>query len=235
MRVFYNRSNVPLPRIQPLTLGRRVSAFSDPAWLYELKWDGFRSLAYVERGRSELWSRNDHKFAQFTPLCVSLASLTATDAILDGEIVCLDQHGKADFNALLFHRGEAYFYAFDLLWLNGHDLRRRPLVERKHILRETLQGCDPYVRYVEHFDAQDGPPFFALCCQHDLEGVVAKRRDSTYLEADHKTAWLKIKNRAYSQTKGRGELMNPSKRKPAAKAAAAGVRADIPQFKCGGY
>jgi bifunctional non-homologous end joining protein LigD len=218
---------VPLPRIQPLALGRRVSAFADPAWLYELKWDGFRSLAYVERGRSELWSRNDHKFSQFTPLNVSIASLSVNDAILDGEIVCLDQHGKADFNTLLFHRGDPYFYAFDLLWLNGHDLRLRTLVERKHLLREMLQGCDPYVRYVEHFDAAQGPAFFALCCQHDLEGVIAKRRDSTYTEADHKTAWLKIKNRNYSQAEGRGEIMN---RKPAARAAAAS-----PQFKCGGY
>jgi bifunctional non-homologous end joining protein LigD len=223
----HSTTQVSLPNFKPLQLGQRPQPFAHADWLYELKWDGFRSLAYVERGSCELWSRNDNRFSRFTPLNVSLAALKVTDAILDGEIVCLDESGKADFGALLFNRSELYFYAFDLLWLNGCDLRNRRLVERKHVLREALRGCDPYVRYVEHFDEREGIRLFDLCFQHDLEGIVAKRRNSTYIEADHATAWIKIKNRNSTKAQDRGELLNP-KKKPAGKV-------DIPQFRCGGY
>jgi bifunctional non-homologous end joining protein LigD len=165
-------------------------------------------------------------FKKWPLLNLSLAYIGVRDAVLDGEIVCLGEDGRADFNALMFGRAEPCFYAFDLLWLNGIDLRMKSLAERKHVLRELVRG-DSRVRYVEHFGGEDGESFYRVCCQHDLEGVVAKRRDSTYLESDHEMAWFKIKNRDYTGAVDRGELMNPGK-KPSGKV-------EIPQFRCGRY
>jgi len=88
---------------------------------------------------------------------------------------------------LLFGRAEPVFYAFDLLWHNGYDLRSQTLIERKDVLRRLLKGCPDRLRYVEHFDGTQGADFFDVCCAHDLEGVVAKRRDSTYLDRDHES------------------------------------------------
>jgi bifunctional non-homologous end joining protein LigD len=197
---------VPLPRITPLKLGRRVAPFDDPAWLYELKWDGFRALADMEDGACRLVSRKGNAFQSWLALCDSLAAVPVVSAILDGEIVCLDVHGKADFKSLLFRRGVPLFYAFDLLWHNGHDLRRHTLIERKDVLLRLLRDCQDGVRYVEHFSAEEGAAFFEVCCAHDLEGVVAKRRDGTYLDRDRETAWLKIKNKGYTGAVDRHDL-----------------------------
>ena len=197
---------VPLPRIQPLRLVRRVAAFNDPEWIYELKWDGFRALAYVENGSCRLVSRKGNTFKSWPGLCEAIAGLDCENAIFDGEIVCLDGDGKADFNTLLFRRAEPVFYAFDLLWHHGHDLRLHTLVERKDVLRRLLKGGPERLRYVEHFDGLDGTAFFDVCCAHDLEGVVAKRRDSTYLDRDDETAWLKVKNPNYTGAENRRDL-----------------------------
>jgi bifunctional non-homologous end joining protein LigD len=175
-------SAVPLPSFFPLRLGRKPRPFNHPDWLYELKWDGFRALAYVQSGQAHLVSRNGNVFKKWPLLNLSLAYVGVRDAVLDGEVVCLGDDGKADFESLMFSRSEPSFYAFDMLWLNGVDLRNKSLVERKHVLRELIRD-DSRVRYVEHFGGEDGESFFRVCCQHDLEGVVAKRRDSTYLEA----------------------------------------------------
>lgn len=199
-------STMPLPKITPLRLGRRVSPFSHSDWLFELKWDGFRALAYIEKGECSLVSRKGNSFKSWPALCSTIASLDCENAILDGEIVCLDEQGKADFNSLLFRRGEPFFYAFDLLWHEGHDLRQRNLIERKDVLKRLLNDSPDRLRYVEHFDGTHGEQFFEVCCAHDLEGIVAKRRDSSYLERDHQSAWLKVKNRSYTGAVGRDEL-----------------------------
>jgi bifunctional non-homologous end joining protein LigD len=183
--------SVPLPKITPLNLGRRAAPFNDPAWLYELKWDGFRSVCYIQKGECRLVSCKGNAFKSWPDLCSAISRLPVEDAILDGEIVCLDRQGKADFNSLLLRRGQPLYYAFDLLWLDGHDLRWQSLIERKDILRRVLNGCPGEVRYVEHFDGGKGEQFFEVCCRHDLEGVVAKRRDSTYLDGDHETTRLR--------------------------------------------
>jgi bifunctional non-homologous end joining protein LigD len=197
---------MPLPRITPLRLGRRVSPFSHPDWLFELKWDGFRAVAYIEKGQCRLVSRKGNTFKSWPALCSTIASLNCEDAILDGEIVCLDQKGKADFNSLLFRREEPLFYGFDILWHDGNDLRQHSLIERKDILKRLLKNSPDRLRYVEHFDGTRGEQLFEVCSAHDVEGVVAKRRDSTYLERDHETAWLKVKNRNYTGAAGRDEL-----------------------------
>jgi len=193
-----------------MKLGRRAEPFNDPAWLYELKWDGFRTLACIQDGHCELRARNGNRFRLWTCLSAALSRMNLDNAILDGETVCLDDQGRPVSKSLLFGDGTPVFYAFDLLWLNGQDLRGEPLLFRKDRLRQLIkrQPALPgqYLRYIDHIDGQDGKTFFDLCCSHDLEGVVAKRSDSTYLGSDQESAWLTIQNRNYSQAVERDEL-----------------------------
>jgi ATP-dependent DNA ligase len=113
------------------------------------------------------------------------------------------------FNDLLFRRRECVFFAFDLLFLNGEDLRALPLIERKARLKQLLRRKRSPVLYVDHIEAR-GRQFFAKVCELDLEGIVAKRKDSLYRAAEKPSPyWIKIKNPRYSQAEGRNELFNP--------------------------
>jgi len=106
-----------LPHFQPLPVCRARAPFSHPHWLFEIKWDGFRALLYSDPGGVRLVSRNGNTFKSFRGLCEGLArDLKGRGCVLDGEIVCLDLHGKPQFRDLLFRRAEPMFYAFDLLW-----------------------------------------------------------------------------------------------------------------------
>jgi bifunctional non-homologous end joining protein LigD len=113
----------------------------DAGWLYELKFDGFRAVAYIERGQCRLVSRRNHTYKTFPRLCESLAQLDVHDAILDGEVVCLDAQGRSQFAPLLFRRGDPVFAVFDIVWLNGEDLRSMPLLYRKRRLAQLLPPC----------------------------------------------------------------------------------------------
>jgi bifunctional non-homologous end joining protein LigD len=195
---------VPLPGFQPLTLRRRPQPFSHPDWIFELKWDGFRSLARVENGRCRLLSRNANEFRSFAVLNEWIPKeLGATTAVLDGEIVCLDEHGKPHFRDLLFRSGEPRFVAFDVLFCNGENLRYVPLAERKFRLRSIVPHDGERLLYCDHVE-EHGETLFAFACDQDLEGIVAKRKFDPYIP-DH-AQWLKIRNRAYSQWIGREEL-----------------------------
>jgi bifunctional non-homologous end joining protein LigD len=194
---------VALPTITPRSLARHKEAFADPDWLFEIKWDGFRAIAYAD-GRTRLVSRNGNPFKSFPDLCGGLEDdLADRRAVLDGEIVCLDKHGRSQFRDLLFRRGTARFYAFDLLWLDGEDLRPQPLIERKRRLRKLVPHDPRFLLYCDHVE-RDGVAFFEQACQYDLEGIVAKRKDGAYQGTD--PDWLKIRNREYSQWIGREEL-----------------------------
>jgi bifunctional non-homologous end joining protein LigD len=127
---------------QPLGLRVRPKPFDNANWLFELKYDGFRALACVRYGKCQLVSRNGNAFASFGELCTVMASDLShvSTAVLDGEIVCLDERGRPQFEDLLFRRGDAYFIAFDLMNRNGEDLRRFPLIERKQALRILFAG-----------------------------------------------------------------------------------------------
>lgn len=121
------------------------------------------------------------------------------EAVLDGEIVVVNGSGRPQFYELLRRRGEPVFYAFDVLMLDGRDLRSLPLLERKHILRRVVK-THPRILYARHFE-RSGCDLFRLVCEQDLEGIVAKRRDAAYGEG-----WFKIRNPKYSQYEGRQEL-----------------------------
>ena len=179
-------------------------AFDHPDYIFELKHDGFRAIAYLQNGESKLVSRNQRNLG-FEALKRSLAKLPVENAILDGEVICVDAKGVSQFNQLLSRKGEPVFYAFDLLWLDGEDLRRRPLVERKKRLARLVQAAKcPRLLYAQHIE-QRGKSLFAEICARDLEGIVAKRKLGIY--KDDATGWLKVKNRTYSQAEGRHELL----------------------------
>ena len=194
-----------LPRMQPAVLVQQPAPFDDPDWIFEVKFDGFRSLAYVQDGRCELVSRKGKTYQRFKDLreCIG-AGLKVDSAILDGEIVCLDDEGRSRFYDLMFRRGEPYLYAFDLLYLNGVDLRERPLLERKARLKEVIPGSASRLLYLDHIEKQ-GVELYQMGCERDLEGIVAKPKRSPYPTA-RKSCWIKVKNPSYSQAEGRREL-----------------------------
>ena len=153
---------------QPMPLSRRPLPFDHPEWVFELKYDGFRSLAVIENGSTQLISRNGHPFSSFPNLRKELTLSSAGRTVLDGEIVCLDKRGKPQFRDLLFHRGEPCFFAFDLLMSNGKDFRTERLTDRKQELRRLLTlNPVPRLQYVEHIE-QHGKALFERVCKMDL-------------------------------------------------------------------
>ncbi len=195
-----------LPTFTPLPLQRRRDPFDHPDWLFELKLDGFRALAYVERGTCRLVSRNGNTFKRFVSLAGEIAAAFkgVRNAILDGEVVSLDHDGRPLFNALLYRRSDACFVAFDLLWLNGRDLRGLPLIERKRVLRRSIPRRRVAVQYLPHVPRR-GVDLFTEVVQRDLEGVVAKLKQAPYDLVAGRSPWVKIKNREYTQAVGRHE------------------------------
>jgi bifunctional non-homologous end joining protein LigD len=190
--------------ITPAALLRIPKPIDHPDFIYEVKWDGFRALAYIEGHECRLLSRRGHVFKSWPYLNVELAhSVRCVEAVLDGEIVCLGPDGRSRFNHLLFRRDWPHFMAFDVLWLDGRDLCRLPLIERKAILKGIIPNNDR-VRYVEHIDDR-GIEFFRAACAMDLEGIVAKWRYGIYQGAST-TSWLKVLNSEYAQKTGRSEL-----------------------------
>ena len=194
-----------LPLVRPMPLAHVTEPFSDPDWLFEPKWDGFRSLAYIDGHQCRLVSRRGHVYKSWPYLCEELThAVRCRNAVLDGEIVCLEPDGRSHFYDVLFRHDWPYFMAFDLLWLDGRDLRDRPLHERKRRLAGIMPRVESRVRLVEGV-RERGVDFFRVACQHDLEGIVAKWRGGTY-QSGTRTSWLKIRNPNYSQWEGRREL-----------------------------
>jgi bifunctional non-homologous end joining protein LigD len=187
-----------------MPLGRRREPFNDPDWLFELKWDCFRTLAHVTGGGSKLVSRNGNVFRNFPDLAAELAlEVNADDAILDGEIVKLDTDGRPQFHGLMRRRGPFSLVAFDVLAVNGKTYERyRSSSERS----SCAQSC-PSARAPSSTPSTSTATAarFAEVCQQDLEGIVAKHRAGPYGE-DEPTRWLKIKNPEYSQARDRAEL-----------------------------
>ena len=201
---------MPLPRIDTAQLTLFRTPFNDPDFLFELKVDGFRALAYVDDGVCELVSRRRNPYKSFRELANSLRRLKVKNAIIDGELACLDSEGRSIFNELLFRRGCPIFYAFDLLYLNGRDLRQLPLIERKEKLRQIIEkSALPDVICGKYIEGR-GVDLFNEVVRRNLEGVIAKRKTGTYTTVSD---WLKIKNPTYSQTERRHELFESFKAK----------------------
>jgi bifunctional non-homologous end joining protein LigD len=194
-----------LPKVDPLRPVKRTVVPTGKEWIYELKLDGFRGMLVVEDGRGSFTSKTSKRMPRFQELADALArDLGVRDAILDGEIIVMGDTGP-DFNALFFRRGQPAYAALDLLWLNGKDLRERPLWRRKQALRRLLNG--KMAGYVDHVES---PALFDLAKQQDLEGIVAKRRSDPYAPG---TEWVKVKVAGYTQMVDRWELFQRRKEK----------------------
>jgi len=203
----------PMPhQIIPMLAASAQEPFDDPDWLFEIKLDGYRAVAEIETGEVRLYSRNNLSFnARFPNLVRSLASLDI-NAVLDGEVVALDDKGRSCFQQLQNNQrtghGEIYYYVFDILYLNGEDLRSQPLLARKERLRNLLPDL-PDIRYSDHI-MEYGKQFFDLARQNNLEGILAKRANSPYQAGRRSRDWVKIKIRLQQEavicgfTEGRG-------------------------------
>src|SRR5688572_25080801 len=165
-------------------------------WLHEIKYDGYRMLLRIVDGRCEIWSRNGKEWTDaFPTIARTAARLPLASAWIDGEVVMLGEGGTTSFQALqntLADNAESTLvcFAFDLMYLDGHDLRAVPLVERKRLLEPLLEGNDR-IRYSGHF-ATDGTTMLAEACKLGLEGIICKREDAPY-QATRGRSWLKVK------------------------------------------
>jgi bifunctional non-homologous end joining protein LigD len=194
--------------LNPVPLRSRTVPFDHPDWLFELKYDGFRALACIENGRCRLVSRNGHRFSTFSDLEKWIeASVPTRNAVLDGEIVCVDDTGRPQFADLLFHRGDPCFFSFDLLIRDGYDWRSATLMDRKQELRRLLAGTsgDVPVKYADHVEGA-GIALFERVRELDLEGIVGKYKYAPYGTSRDDSTWYKIRNRDYSQMHGREQL-----------------------------
>ena len=178
--------------------------FAAPDWIFELKWDGVRAAADIHAGDVRFYSRAGLDVTSHYPeLAVLPERLRASDALLDGEIVVLDESGRADFGRLQsrmnvakpsvgdIHGNPVVYYVFDILEADGFDLRAAALLERKKLLRELLDAAGP-IRYSDHI-VEKGPELFALAVEKGLEGIVGKQIDSPY-RAGRDPHWIKIKS-----------------------------------------
>jgi bifunctional non-homologous end joining protein LigD len=167
--------------------------FSDPEWIYERKLDGIRCIGVRDGGKPKLWSRNNLSLdGRYPEIVDALGADAETRFAVDGEVVAFDR-GQTSFARLAargHHRVAVFYYVFDILWLDGYDLRRLPLLARKRLLRKAL-GFKGHVRLTAHRN-RDGEEYFREACKRRWEGVIAKRADSTYTSA-RSADWLKFK------------------------------------------
>jgi bifunctional non-homologous end joining protein LigD len=179
---------------------------SGSLWLHEIKHDGFRIIARKDGVRVRLHSRPGNDLTRRFPLIVeTLARLRSRSCIIDGEAVACDENGVASFNLIRYRRHDdsTFLYAFDLIELNGDDLRRDPLEVRKATLASIVAKARPGIRLNEHMEG-DGPTVFAHACKMGLEGIVSKRKDSAY-RSERSPDWLKMKNPAAPAVKREAE------------------------------
>jgi bifunctional non-homologous end joining protein LigD len=195
----------PMPTaIHPMLATSVDEPFDDPEWLFEIKWDGYRAIAFIDKGKVRLMSRNQNDLtAQYAELQSVPSFIKAETAVLDGEIAALDEQGRASFSLMQQRTGirqggrrapsrgdiPVLYYVFDLLYLDGYDLRRVSLEQRKDLLAK-ITSLDGPVRYSDHFS--QGKALFDVAKQKGLEGILAKRRTSVY-EERRTREWLKVK------------------------------------------
>ena len=190
-----NPRTLPAGFIEPC-LPTNAPTPSGGQWLHEIKHDGFRVVARKHGQRVRLYSRPGNDLTYRFPLIVeALALLRSRSCIIDGEAVACGEDGIASFDRIRYrhHDGNVFLYAFDLIELDGEDLRRDPLAVRKATLASVLARAAPGLRFTEHMDEADGPLVFAHACKLGLEGIVSKRRDSFY-SSGRSAHWIKTKN-----------------------------------------
>lgn len=203
-------------RLTPMLATLVDKPFDDPGWLYEVKWDGYRTLAFCENNNVELKSRNDKSFNKKFYAVHKAVQDWNINAVIDGEVVVLDASGKSNFGALQNWRseadGEIYFYVFDLLWINGNTLIDLPLTKRKELLQK-IAPAEGIIRLSETFEG-NGIQFFEAASNIGLEGIIAKKADSLYLPGLRTDKWLKIKANTRQEMVIGGYTINEDSTKP---------------------
>ncbi|MGO6787619.1 non-homologous end-joining DNA ligase [Rhizobium ruizarguesonis] len=200
------QSNLPLDpmpdRVDPCLALLKPKPPKGPQWAFEVKWDGYRLAVHIAPSRVRILTRGGHDWRdRFPAIAAEARRLPVATAILDGEAVVFDERGRSDFGRLqqsLGGRGgkrmsrEAVLMAFDLLYFDGHDLTGTELTARRHLLEGLVPaGGEEAIRLSEEIEA-DGDVLLRIACEHDLEGIIAKRRDSPY-RSGRLGDWVKIK------------------------------------------
>ena len=202
--------------VQPMLATLVDKPFDDPGWEYEIKWDGYRAIAFLNGQDVELKSRNNKSFKEkYYPITESLQEW-GLHAVVDGEIVVVNEKGVSDFGTLQNWRSEAdgqlLYYVFDVLWLNGKNLMGLPLYERKAVLQSLVEEQGT-IRAGYGIEA-NGTDFFETAEKMALEGIIAKRSDSKYLPGSRSKDWLKIKVRRRQEVIIAGYTKNEGTPKP---------------------
>jgi ATP-dependent DNA ligase len=184
---------------QPCIPTRGAEVPAEPDWIHEIKHDGYRLIVQREGKRVRLFTRNGHDWTDRYPWIAEAALRNRVNSfVLDGEAVLLGVDGISDFNGLHSrkHNEEVQLYAFDILALNGQDLRKLPLHLRKNNLAQLLARRPEGIFISEFEQGEIGPDLFRQACKFGLEGLVSKRRESIY-RAGRSPSWVKVKNRAH--------------------------------------
>ena len=188
----------PMPHnIRPMLATLVKGPFDHADWVFEVKWDGYRAVAEIRNGDVSLYSRNLISLnKKFSPVVESLRKFRF-EAVLDGEIVVVDDQGHPDFQMLQHYqksgKGHLLYYVFDLLHLQGHDLTNLPLLKRKELLKKILPS-DPEIKFSDHV-LKEGVLFFNAAKEKGLEGIIAKHSQSVYRMGRRSRQWLKVKTR----------------------------------------
>lgn len=179
---------------------------SGDGWVHEIKFDGYRCQAQFYDGAARIFTRRGHDWASRMPtIAASITAIPVNNIVLDGELVAVDAKGNAVFYELPSGlsskptrvKARLIYYAFDLLYLDGFDLRGAGLIERKRVLAALLAEAKgtQLIKYVDHFDG-DGATVLAHACKLGLEGIVSKRADSRY-RSGRRPEWVKVKCEAW--------------------------------------
>lgn len=188
--------SVPMPGgVKPMLATLVDAPFDSADWLFEIKWDGYRAVAYKEGDEVELISRNNKPFTErYEPVAEALKELDIS-VVFDGEIVAVDEKGLGNFQMLQNWQNtpsQLRFFIFDIIWLEGRDLTRLTLIERKKILQEIIPPDHAVLRYSDHV-VEKGNEFFQVALGQGLEGIMAKKSNSLYEIGARTDNWVKIK------------------------------------------
>jgi len=186
----------PMPKaIEPMLATLIKEPFDHPDWVFEVKWDGYRAVAEIRNGNVSLTSRNRISLGRRFPPILEALRKFGFEAVLDGEIVVVDDRGRPDFQMLQDYQksriGHLLYYVFDLLHFAGHDLTGLPLTKRKELLKRVLPSA-PNIKFSDHV-VKEGILFFRVAKEKGLEGIVAKHAESVYRMGRRSRQWLKVK------------------------------------------
>lgn len=188
------KDNMP-DHIAPMLCTLIKEPFENPDYLFELKWDGYRIISILTKNQLKMHSRSGLDYTKKYPPIAKAIKALRHEVILDGEVVVFNQEGKPDFDALQLYNGHEtpiQYCVFDLLWLDGHDMMELPLSKRKELLK-TLTADNPVLRFSESFD--DGLALYQQTLDRNLEGIVAKDKNSAYIPDYRGDYWLKVPTR----------------------------------------